>query len=245
MKPFTHLLTLSLLPAIQAKLLLDFNATRGDDPSTLGTLNLEAERGDKPDSNSDELYIKLGEDPDGNPALHFHRDEGYIRAEYHALKDEMESDTTYYIGYSLSMAQLQQSLMIWQFKEYSAYTDGSGGANIPLSLEVKEDALNFRYQASADDGRETQWSVVPELNTPHHIGLVINTSDDGWVELYWDGEKQEFDTTGETRLSATTFPGQAEPKFGAYRGEEVEIDTYVYAIQIGTEMEDIVEAAGL
>lgn len=74
---------------------------------------------------------------------------------------------------------------------------------------------------------------------------MINTATPGWVELYWNGVKQTFSTTGTTRLSATTYPGQAEPKFGAYRGEAVEIDTYVYRIQIGTTIDDITDAASL
>ncbi|KAA8650468.1 hypothetical protein EYZ11_000846 [Aspergillus tanneri] len=229
---------LSVLPLVSAELLLDFNASRGDNPSKIGTLNLEAKRGQRPKGNTDELYVKLGQDSHGTPALHYHREKGYIRAEYHALHGKTKADQTYYIKYDFALAELQQSLMIWQFKEYKANNGHDGGANIPLSLEVKEGQLNFRYQADAKTGRVSQWSVKPELEERHQIMMAINTAEKGWVELIYDGKKQKFNN-GETRLQATTFPGRAEPKFGAYRGEEVVIDTWVYGIQIGTEAGDI------
>jgi len=63
------------------------------------------------------------------------------------------------------------------------------------------------------------------------------------VELYFDGRKQSLGSDKVHQLPATTFPGRAEPKFGAYRGEEVEINTSVYRIQVGTVLADIKEAA--
>ncbi|OGM48813.1 hypothetical protein ABOM_003028 [Aspergillus bombycis] len=233
----------ALQPAL-AKSLLDFSAARGDNPSVLGVRNLESVRNTRPKDNTNDLYIKLDKDPKGTPALHFHRKKDYIRAEYHALKDQIEADKTYYIGYKFSLGAIQQSLMIWQFKEYSANNPNDGGANIPLSLEFKSGKLNLQYQASSDAKRVSQWSKELKTDTVYSIGLVINTSRPGWVELYFDGEQQTFGS-GSNRLKANTFPGQADPKFGAYRGEEVQIDTYVYNIQIGTALDDIKEAAGL
>ncbi|PIG90197.1 hypothetical protein AARAC_003665 [Aspergillus arachidicola] len=227
----------ALQPAL-AKSLVDFSAARGDNPSILGLRNLESVRDTKLDENTKDLYIKLDKDPKGTPALHFHRKKDYIRAEYHSLKNQIEVDKTYYIGYKFSLGAIQQSLMIWQFKEYSA--NSHGGANIPLSLEFKSGKLNLQYQASGDAKRVSQWSKELKTDTVYSIGLVINTSRPGWVELYFDGEQQTL-SSGSTRLKANTFPGQADPKFGAYRGEEVQIDTYVYNIQIGTTIDDIKE----
>ncbi|KAB8261781.1 hypothetical protein BDV32DRAFT_157789 [Aspergillus pseudonomiae] len=233
----------ALQPAL-AKSLIDFSAARSDNPSVLGIRNLESVRGTKPKDNTNDLYIKLDKDPKGTPALHFHRKKDNIRAEYHALQNQIKADQTYYIGYKFSLGAIQQSLMIWQFKEYSANNDKAGGANIPLSLEFKSGKLNLQYQASSSAKRESQWSKELKTDTVYSIGLVINTARPGWVELYFDGEQQTFGS-GNKRLKANTFPGKAEPKFGAYRGEEVQIDTYVYNVQIGTSLDDIKEAAGL
>jgi hypothetical protein len=247
------------------KLLVSFNAADGDDPSVIGQLNLEAARGVTQSGNTDDLYIELGEDPNGTPAAHFHRIEGDIRAEYHALNKATVADTTYYIGYAFSLAQIEQSLMVWQLyvrqsssvmvpilpiltltqfhsKEYVANNDG--GANIPLALEVSGGKLDFQYQSSGSTGRVAQWNTAVNANEKYHVGIVINTSTPGWVQLYWGGKLQTFNSKT-TNLTATTFPGRADPKFGAYRGEAVGIDTYVYEIQIGTKLSDIASAAGI
>ena len=97
-----------------ATVLVSFNATAGDDPSKIGTRDLEAARGVTQSDNSDDLYIKLDKDPSGVPAAHYHRVAADIRAEYHALNGKFVADTTYFIGYSFSLAQIEQSLMIWQ-----------------------------------------------------------------------------------------------------------------------------------
>lgn len=60
-------------------LLIDFNAERGDDPKKLGTLNLEKGKGDKPNANTDDLYIKLGTDWKGMKCAHYHHKAGYRR----------------------------------------------------------------------------------------------------------------------------------------------------------------------
>jgi hypothetical protein len=103
----------SLAASSLCKSLLDFSAARGDNPSILGVRNLEAERGVRPKKNT-RLFIKLGKGPNGAPALHYHRKKDYTRAEYHALKDQIKVDQTYYIGYKFSLGAIEQSMMLWQ-----------------------------------------------------------------------------------------------------------------------------------
>ncbi|KAF9884409.1 hypothetical protein FE257_001809 [Aspergillus nanangensis] len=234
----------SLQPVISESI-IDFSAARGDSPSMLGTENLQTDRDKTITADPDDLFIKLGNDPDGTPALHFHRIKDYIRAEYHALPGKIEADQTYYIGYKFQLGAIEQDLMVFQFKAYSGNDEDGGNANIPLSLEFKSGKLNFQYQNGYSGKRESQWSTTLSTGTVYTFGIVINTSDSGWAELYFNGDKQTFATSGSTRLSANTFLGRNEPKFGVYRGEDVGIDSYVYNIQIGTELSDITEAAGL
>jgi hypothetical protein len=114
-----YLCLLACLPGVFSASLVDFSAARGDNPSMLGVRNMQAAREDGSTSvNTDELYIKLGQDPKGVPALHYHRDKGYIRAEYH-LKDKFTADKTYYFGYQFSLADIEQSLMVWQLYDFS------------------------------------------------------------------------------------------------------------------------------
>jgi len=62
-----------------AKLLIDFSATRGDQPSVLGQINLEEERNNTIKEPTADLYFKKGADWKGNPAAHVHRKAGFIR----------------------------------------------------------------------------------------------------------------------------------------------------------------------
>lgn len=113
-------------------------------------------------------------------------------------------------------------------------------------MEIVDGQLQFQYQASGDSNREAQWSTDVTADTVYSISIVINTSSPGWVQLYWNGDLQGFKSVGgNSNLTATTFPGRADPKFGAYRGVEVGIDTYIYKIQIGTKISDIASAADL
>ncbi|PYI28162.1 hypothetical protein BP00DRAFT_403529 [Aspergillus indologenus CBS 114.80] len=247
-----HLPTLAvtlalLLPQALCTPLLDFSAANGDPPSTLGILNLEEARDEKISANTNDLYIKLATDPHGVPALHYHRKQSYIRAEYHALANKLEENKTYYIGYKFSLGVIEQSLMIFQFKAYAGNNAATNAANIPLSLEFKSGQLHLQYQADGSSGREPQWSRAVDTDTVYAVGVVIHTGRPGWVEFYFDGEPQTLGdaAAAATRLAANTWTGRTEPKFGAYRGEAVAVDTYVYRVQIGTEVADIAEAAGL
>ncbi|KAK7192981.1 hypothetical protein DPSP01_005190 [Paraphaeosphaeria sporulosa] len=234
---------LILAPAALGALLVDFNAARGDDPKALGLRNLEAARGDKRSENSADLYIKADKDADGAAAAHFHRAKANIRAEYHALNQETQAGKTYWIGYDVSIKKLQKGLMIWQFKEYIANKDK--GANIPLCLEVIDSThLEFQYQASNGAKRVGQWQKTISPNQRYKIGIAINTGSPGWVELYIDGKQQRLGDDSVKRLTATTFPGRADPKFGAYGGEAIDIDTFVYDVQIGESKADVARAAG-
>ncbi|PWY83378.1 hypothetical protein BO70DRAFT_361494 [Aspergillus heteromorphus CBS 117.55] len=245
MQLLNFLYLLASVQPILATSLINFSAAAGDNPSTLGILDLEEARGDKISSNIADLYAKLGTDSKGTAALHYHRKEGYIRAEYHALSNKLEDDKTYYIGYKFSLGVIEESLMIFQFKAYEGNDATTGGANIPLSLEFKSGQLHFQYQADYSAQREPQWSKTLDTDTVYSAGIVIHTGKPGWVEFYFDGEQQTFSTSKSTKLVANTWDGRNEPKFGAYRGEAVEINTYVYNVQIGTELSDIEEAAGL
>lgn len=140
---------------------------------------------------------------------------------------------------------LRSILTTCHSKEYVANNANDNGANIPLSLEfVDSTHLQFRYQASGSVGRVGQWQKTIIPNQRYKIGIAINTGSPGWVELYVDGKQQGLGDKAVKRLAANTFPGRADPKFGAYRGEESGIDTFVYDVQIGERKEDVARAGG-
>ncbi|KAK0706310.1 hypothetical protein B0T26DRAFT_837247 [Lasiosphaeria miniovina] len=233
-----HGLALPLLVA--SKLLIDFNAARGDDPSKMGHINLEGARGESRSSNSPDLYIKSDQDWRGEKAAHFHREVGNIRAEYHALDKKTTAGETYFLGYQFAMGATPHALMVWQWKEYVANNDEDGGANIPLALEIRNGNLCFRWSASSTDGRTTQWSTPAKVNTVYTIGIeILAKSTDGHARVWLNGEPVTFTTTKSTTLKGNMFPGRSDPKVGAYRGEDVEVNTFVYQLQIGTSKADL------
>ncbi|KAK6502108.1 hypothetical protein TWF481_009916 [Arthrobotrys musiformis] len=236
---------LSLLSLGTSTLLLDFDSQRGDEPSTLGLLNLEQARGDSISANTKDLYFKLDKDPKGIQAAHVHRKAGYIRAEYHSLKDKTKEGTTYFIGYTFSLGTITHNLVVWQWKEYK----NADKQNVPLNLEFNNDVLEFIYEAPGTNSKKVaKWGQKLKTGVIYRVGIVINTSTtNGAVQLYWDGVRQTFNDNGTPTktLKGVFWAGQSDPKFGAYRGEETTIDTYIYKVQIGTKLEDIKEAAGI
>ncbi|KAI0183112.1 hypothetical protein EV127DRAFT_517215 [Xylaria flabelliformis] len=228
------LLTLLLCQVVAGTLLVDYDAARGDDPSKLGLLNLESTQHVKVSKNTPDLYFQSGVDWKGTKCAHVHHKKDFRRAEYHALNQKTEAGKTYYIGYQFALGVLPDGLLIWQWKEYEANNADAGGANIPLSLEIQDGKLQLGYESKWGVGRAPQWSKAIKTNTVHTIGIeILAKSSGGHVRLWWDGNPATFTTTGTTILEANTFPGRSDPKFGAYGGQTVEVDTYVYQVQIG------------
>lgn len=221
-----------------SKLLVDYNADRDDKVSTLGLMNLEELRGQPIKENTDDLFIKAGKDWRGKKSAHFHRKKDYIRAEMHALNKQTKAGETYHMTYSFALGATPDSLMVWQWKEYEA--NDKGGANIPLSLEVKNKQISLGYQADEKSRRVAQWTTNVEPHTVYKVGLeILAKSSGGYVKLFWNGEQVKFKTNGEKVLTGNMFPGRSDPKIGIYRGEEVETNSYVYQFQIGTERKDV------
>lgn len=131
---------------------------------------------------------------------------------------------------------------LWLMRSRKEYINVAA-QNIPLDLEFNKDVLEFNYQAPGGK-RTRQWGKQLTTGKTYHVGMVINTNTNGYIEFYFDGQKQKFDN-GSTRVNGQFFTGQADPKFGAYRGEAVVVDTYVYRVQIGTALKDVQEAAGI
>ena len=154
------------------------------------------------------------------------------------MNKQTKAGETYYITYSFALGATPQSLIVWQWKEYEANT--KGGANIPLSLEIKNRQIQLGYQADGNSKRVPQWKADVKSNTVYNIGLeILAKSSSGHVKLYRNGEQVTFSTNKEKTLTGNMFPGRSDPKIRIYRGEDVGTDSYVYQFQIGTEQKDV------
>lgn len=156
-----------------------------------------------------------------------------ISTEYHALNKKTKSGETYFIGYEFALGATPHALMVWQWKEYEA-NSGGGGANIPLSLEIRDGELQLGYSSEGGASRAPQWKTAIKPETTYTVGLeILAKSSGGHVKLWWGGEPVTFSTSGTNVVEGNMFPGRSDPKFGAYRGEGVVVDAYVYQVQIG------------
>jgi hypothetical protein len=159
-------------------------------------------------------------------------------AEMHALNKQTKAGETYYLTYSFALDDVSGGVLIWQWKEYEANT--KDGANIPLSLQVRNKQLFLGYQADNKSKRIPQWTTDVKPNTVYNVGLeILARSSGGHVKLYWNGEQVTFSTNKEKTLTGNMFPGRSDPKIGIYGGEGVERDSYVYQFQVGTEQKDV------
>ena len=60
------------------------------------------------------IYIKPGADPTGRPALHYHRDPAFRRAEVKG-KGPYAANKHYYVGYEFSLSNVHEHLAIFQW----------------------------------------------------------------------------------------------------------------------------------
>jgi len=249
----------TILPIVFASLasatvLLDYKG--GDEPSKLGNVELEGQNlGDKIKDGGDDVYIRPDTDPEsGLKALHYHREPHFRRAEVKAMANKIEEDKTYYIGYHLRLEKTLDSLVIFQWKKHDKTV--SPVQNIPFHLEFEGDELTLGYTVP-DGDRTPQWKGKFAAGSVHHIGMVVNTANNGsgYLELYIDNEKQTFDN-GKDRLDDIyLFTGPTSPKFGIYRAEQSEgnsdnddshrFDSWVYRVMISDQsLDEVAEAAG-
>jgi hypothetical protein len=125
--------------------------------------------------------------------------------------------------------------MIWQWKEYAA--NAHGGANIPLSLEVTGGNLVFQHQDCGTCGRNEQWKIKMEAHQVYTVGIEIFTNAKTGTARFWlNGQPVTMTADsgkGTQVVKGNMFPGDPSPKWGAYRGEEVEINTWIYDVQVG------------
>ena len=107
------MLSLLILSA-RATLLIDY--TPSLPISSLGTAQLEgSELGDHiPLPGNDSIYIRTGTDPAGTPALNFHRDATFRRAEVKG-KGSYEEEKRYFVGYEFRLGNVHEALTIFQW----------------------------------------------------------------------------------------------------------------------------------
>ncbi|KAL1614613.1 hypothetical protein SLS56_012057 [Neofusicoccum ribis] len=194
---------------------------------------------------------------------HFHRDNGYLRynkahakiypsmlmdfdanrlalasAEYHALQNKTEAGNTYFIDSEFAMGEILDGMAVWQGKEYDVAK--VSGANILLAMVLEKNSLQLLFQPDVNSKLQVQWETSVKAFEVYRVGIeILAKANDGHVRLWWYGKPVRFTSTNTTMVVGNMFPVRAKPKFGTYQGKGIDVDTFVYQIQISNEKSEL------
>ncbi|MCJ1452529.1 hypothetical protein MMC28_002872 [Mycoblastus sanguinarius] len=253
-----HLLLFHLsLSLTTATLLINYSAPAAI--SSLGTCQLEGSfLGDtiecptNPSNNS--IYIRDGSDPSGTPALHYHRDPHFRRAEVKGA-GTYEADQTYYIGYEFMLGNVHEHLAIFQWKEDGETPGSRNYQDIVFNIQFTEAvptrlALGYTNPGSSYNYLWTDSSDF-SVNTTHNIALAWDTKSGGnnKLQMWLDG------TQVLAKEGLNLWTGDTYPKWGIYRGEEGDHDTqgqnnifdsWIYKVQLSdASLDEVANSSGL
>ncbi|KAF6223694.1 hypothetical protein HO133_000537 [Letharia lupina] len=200
------------------------------------------------------IYIKTGTDPDGKPALHYHRDPRFRRAEVKGA-GAYAANKHYYVGYEFRLGNVHEHLAVFQWKNAYDETDSSTYQDAPFFLAFSE-VLPTRFSIGYNPpgGKNTYlWSDGSDFstNTTHNVALAWDTMSGGnsKLEMWLDGTKV-LEKDG-----LTLWTGKCYTKYGIYGGEQGDhdpeghsnvFDSYVYGVQVSdASLAEVAEYSGL
>jgi hypothetical protein len=236
------LATLLLGPA-HATLLWDGNATNGT--SVFKLLNLEDENGvsqGNPSTNGSS--VTAVSDPIYGTVWRFYKAVNDLRCEAHGANGINPAiGQTYYIGWRTKLALPTPANLnaIFQWKAYGT----PQLQDFPITIAPGSGNLNLnQFNPSGAGGQTFLWSTPLVTNVWNQHVLVISVSDQdygGYLEYWWNGVQQTFNT-GTNRFYCRTFDGTSvDPKWGAYGGDIYAVYDYVTGLKIGTTYADVVD----
>ena len=114
---FNVLIICLLAATMNATLIVNYSAPGL--ATDLGTPQLESTAGHPvpADATNGQAYIKPDYDSSGKPALHYHRDPSYRRAEVKA-KGNYAENKRYFVGYQFSLSNIHEHLVLFQWYAY-------------------------------------------------------------------------------------------------------------------------------
>jgi len=134
----------ALLSTTSAKILVDYDASRGDDVNKVLKKQNLAGWDDQPwpkgQPQNSSCFFTTAKDPQGRPAAHVHKDAHFARSEYHVLDGEVEQDKTYYIGYKVQFTHVDYQTIVFQRKSYNTTSIPGYDDTIPIGLVFRKDA---------------------------------------------------------------------------------------------------------
>ncbi|WP_328499993.1 polysaccharide lyase [Streptomyces sp. NBC_00457] len=143
--------------------------------------------------------------------------------------------STRYLGWASKLSSTVDNNAIFQWKSY-----GDHQQNWPVVLKMIGGKLTV-IQRQPDGTVHTIWTRSVSAGAWNHIVIGLHLSDQtrgGWVELWFNGAKQTFNS-GTQRWNCRTFDSENHPKWGVYGADSNSVDHYVDALKIGTSYGDV------
>ncbi|MFI1397357.1 hypothetical protein [Streptomyces sp. NPDC020681] len=145
---------------------------------------------------------------------------------------------TYYLGWTSKLSSTVDNNAVFQWKSYGDFSQ-----NWPVVLKMISGRLTM-IQRQPDGTVHTIWSKAVSANSWNHIVVGLHLSDQtkgGWVELWFNGSKQTFNS-GTQRWQCRTWDSENHPKWGVYGAQANAVDHYVDALKVGTAYGDVDQA---
>ncbi|GME65593.1 hypothetical protein GGS26DRAFT_596463 [Neofusicoccum parvum] len=159
-------------------------------------------------------------------------------AEYHALQNKTEAGKRYFIGYESTMRAILDGMAVGQWRDYDVAE--VSGANIPLAMVLENSSMQFLFQPDVNSKLQVQWETSVKAFEVYRVSIeILGEANDGHVRLWWNGKPVRFTSTNTTMVVGNMFPARAEPKFGTYQDKGIDVDTFVYQIQISNEKSEL------
>lgn len=143
--------------------------------------------------------------------------------------------STYYFGWRSKLSSTVNNNATFQWKSYGDHIQ-----NWPVVLKVIDGRLTM-IQRQPGNVVHTIWSTPVSANAWNRIVLGLHISDDttgGWVELWYNGQKQTF-SNGSQRWACRTLDDENHPKWGVYGASGSTVINYVDALKVGTSYNDV------
>ncbi|GGK10276.1 hypothetical protein GCM10010123_45300 [Pilimelia anulata] len=161
-------------------------------------------------------------------------------AKVNGSRYKFAADRTYWLGWEqkFSVVPGGTDWVPWQWKSYP-----NADQNYPVLMTVGKGRVSLVYVGPGGAKWQYVWSRAVRADEWHRVAIGIHTAksaSSGWIELYYDGVKQNF-ANGSARLTGRTWDSANEPKWGAYdRGNtKTAITNRVGRLRIGTTYADV------
>ncbi|SMD24907.1 heparin lyase I family protein [Kibdelosporangium aridum] len=180
------------------------------------------------------------DDPAHGRVWRYNKPSGSNRCENHGIavggkRYEFRNGSTYYLGWRSKLSSAVNNNATFQWKSY-----GNHIQNFPVVLKVISGRISILQRQPGGVERIT-WSRPITANTWHTYVLGLHLSSattGGWVEFWFDGQKQTF-TNNSQRWACRTWDSINEPKWGIYGASGTSVANYVDALKVGTAYSDV------